>query len=69
MLKTEVEKLMRRAEEALGVKREKEKAIEHLNDELATLQLEFGQLEQRNADLKVDNQNILQRWLDKLNEE
>ena len=40
-----------------------------MTDELATLQLEVGQLEQRNSDLQVDNQNILQRWLDKLNEE
>ena len=81
-LRLEVEKLSRKAEDAQALKREKERTIEarresawprligqKLTDELATLQLEVGQLEQRNADLQVDNQNILQRWLDKLNEE
>jgi autophagy-related protein 16 len=35
-----------------------------LHDEINTLQLELGQLEERNAILNKDNAKLLQRWLD-----
>lgn len=35
-----------------------------LHDEISTLQLELGQIEDRNATLNKDNAKLLQRWLD-----
>jgi autophagy-related protein 16 len=35
-----------------------------LHDEINTLQLELGQIEERNATLSKDNAKLLQRWLD-----
>ena len=35
-----------------------------MHDEISTLQLELGQLEDRNESLKKDNAKLLQRWLD-----
>ncbi|EEB87311.1 hypothetical protein MPER_15395, partial [Moniliophthora perniciosa FA553] len=35
-----------------------------LHDEISTLQLELGQIEERNATLTKDNAKLLQRWLD-----
>lgn len=35
-----------------------------LHDEINTLQLELGQIEERNATLTKDNAKLLQRWLD-----
>ena len=35
-----------------------------LHDEIATLQLEIGQIEKRNQSLSKDNATLLQRWLD-----
>jgi hypothetical protein len=40
-----------------------------LQDELSALSLELNQVELRNDDLKRDNANLLQRWLDRMNEE
>lgn len=35
-----------------------------MHDEINTLQLELGQLEERNGILSKDNAKLLQRWLD-----
>ena len=35
-----------------------------LHDEISTLQLELGQIEERNQNLTRDNAKLLQRWLD-----
>jgi autophagy-related protein 16 len=35
-----------------------------LHDEISTLQLELGQIEERNQGLQKDNAKLLQRWLD-----
>jgi autophagy-related protein 16-1 len=35
-----------------------------LHDEISTLQLELGQIEDRNQNLTRDNAKLLQRWLD-----
>jgi autophagy-related protein 16-1 len=35
-----------------------------LHDEISTLQLELGQIEERNSTLSKDNAKLLQRWLD-----
>ncbi|KAL0575029.1 hypothetical protein V5O48_006930 [Marasmius crinis-equi] len=41
---------------------EKDRTI--LHDEISTLQLELGQIEERNNTLTKDNAKLLQRWLD-----
>jgi autophagy-related protein 16 len=38
--------------------------LQILHDEISTLQLELGQIEERNRDFKKDNAKLLQRWLD-----
>ena len=68
-VRLELERVTRKIDDATNATKEKEKAIQHLNDELSTLQLEYTQLESRNEDLKKDNKALLQRWLDKMNEE
>ena len=40
-----------------------------LQDELSALSLELNQVELRNDDLKRDNAGLLQRWLDRMNDE
>lgn len=40
-----------------------------MHDEINTLQLELGQIEERNAILVKDNAKLLQRWLDAKQEE
>jgi hypothetical protein len=39
-----------------------------LNDELLSLNLELTSLHQRNVDLQADNAQLLQRWLDRMQE-
>ena len=38
--------------------------LQVLHDEISTLQLELGQIEERNQNLTRDNAKLLQRWLD-----
>ena len=38
--------------------------LQILHDEINTLQLELGQIEERNGILTKDNAKLLQRWLD-----
>ena len=40
-----------------------------LQDELSALSLELNQVEARNDALKRDNASLLQRWLDRMNDE
>jgi autophagy-related protein 16 len=49
--------------------REKDIAIQVLQDEVATLQLELVKTEERMKDLEKENGQLLQRWLKKMNEE
>ncbi|CAG8500555.1 6832_t:CDS:10 [Funneliformis caledonium] len=51
------------------VLREKDITIQLLQDELATLQLEIGKIDERMRDLERENGQLLQRWLRKMNEE
>ncbi|KAN0062908.1 hypothetical protein ACQY0O_004729 [Thecaphora frezii] len=68
-LTREHERLKRSAEDLQNVVGEKEKMIQVLQDELVALSLELTQIEARNKELKEDNASLLQRWLDKMNEE
>ena len=43
--------------------------IQMLQDELSALSLELNQVELRNDNLKRDNASLLQRWLDRMNDE
>jgi hypothetical protein len=38
-----------------------------LNDEIIAQNLELASLSQQNLELKSDNANLVQRWLDKMN--
>ncbi|CAG8739756.1 30093_t:CDS:10 [Gigaspora margarita] len=51
------------------VLREKDVTIQLLQDEVATLQLELGKIDERMKDLEKENGQLLQRWLKKMNEE
>ena len=55
----------REREEALQLRREKDRSIETLQDELGMLRLEFDMLEKRNEALADDNSALLRRWLEK----
>lgn len=44
-------------------------ATQMLQDELSALSLELNQVEARNDALKKDNASLLQRWLDRMNDE
>ena len=55
----------REREEARTLRREKDKNIELLQDELGMLRLEFEMLEKKNEDLKEDNSSLLRRWLER----
>ncbi|CCF50309.1 hypothetical protein NDA11_006752 [Ustilago hordei] len=68
-LQLEHEKLERQAEDLTHTIGEKDRGMQILQDELATLSLELSQIEARNEDLKKDNASLLQRWLDRMNEE
>lgn len=64
-LRTERATREREREEAVQLRREKDKNIETLQDELDMLKLEFEMLERRNEALKEDNSSLLRRWLEK----
>lgn len=65
----EMVRLKRKEEDLRGVVGEKDKMIQLLQDELSALSLELNQVEIRNEDLKRDNASLLQRWLDRMNDE
>lgn len=64
-LRTERASREREREEAIQLRREKDRNIETLQDELDMLRLEFEMLERRNEALKEDNSSLLRRWLEK----
>lgn len=68
-LRADLDRTQRRCQDLEASLKEKEKMIVHLNDELQTNGLEFNQLEERNQKLVKDNKNLLQRWLDRMNQE
>lgn len=68
-LQVDHDRLQRQAEDYANVIGEKERGIQILQDELTTLSLELSQIESRNHELKKDNASLLQRWLDRMNQE
>jgi len=61
--------LARKVEQHNELMSEKDRTAQILHDEINTLQLELGQIEERNAMLVKDNAKLLQRWLDAKQEE
>lgn len=61
--------LARKVEQHNELMTEKDRTAQILHDEINTLQLELGQIEERNAILVKDNAKLLQRWLDAKQEE
>ncbi|KAG0369623.1 hypothetical protein BGZ54_009432 [Gamsiella multidivaricata] len=61
--------LARKTQELLDLVNEKNITIQVIQDELTTLQLEMGKLDERQRDLERENAQLLQRWLKKMNEE
>ncbi|KAG6897326.1 hypothetical protein C0992_002384 [Termitomyces sp. T32_za158] len=62
--KEEITVLKRKVDQHAEIMAEKDRTIQILNDEISTLQLELGQIEERNTTLTKDNAKLLQRWLD-----
>ncbi|KII93462.1 hypothetical protein PLICRDRAFT_35673 [Plicaturopsis crispa FD-325 SS-3] len=60
----EVASLRRKVEQHNELMAEKDRTAQILHDEISTLQLELGQIEERNQTLTKDNAKLLQRWLD-----
>jgi len=63
-LQEEAAILARKVEQHNELMTEKDRTAQILHDEINTLQLELGQIEERNAILVKDNAKLLQRWLD-----
>jgi len=61
--------LARKVDQHNELMTEKDRTAQILHDEINTLQLELGQIEERNAILVKDNAKLLQRWLDAKQEE
>ncbi|KAI0036651.1 ATG16-domain-containing protein [Vararia minispora EC-137] len=60
----DIANLKRKVDQHTELMEEKDRAAQLLHDEIATLQLELGQIEKRNQGLTKDNATLLQRWLD-----
>ncbi|KAF7319958.1 Autophagy protein 16 [Mycena kentingensis (nom. inval.)] len=56
--------LRRKVDQHNELMAEKDRTVQILHDEISTLQLELGQIEDRNQTLTKDNAKLLQRWLD-----
>jgi len=56
--------LRRKVDQHAELMAEKDRTVQILHDEISTLQLELGQIEERNSILTKDNAKLLQRWLD-----
>ncbi|TFK40953.1 ATG16-domain-containing protein [Crucibulum laeve] len=63
-LRDEIAVLKRKVAQHAELMAEKDRALEVLHDEISTLQLELGQIEERNQTLTKDNAKLLQRWID-----
>ncbi|KAF8641133.1 hypothetical protein AX17_000775 [Amanita inopinata Kibby_2008] len=62
--KEEIASLRRKVDQHAELMAEKDRTVQILHDEISTLQLELGQIEDRNQTLHKDNAKLLQRWLD-----
>ncbi|KAF8633956.1 hypothetical protein AX15_001138 [Amanita polypyramis BW_CC] len=62
--KEEIATLRRRVDQHSELMSEKDRTVQILHDEISTLQLELGQIEERNQLMQKDNAKLLQRWLD-----
>ncbi|KAI0762816.1 ATG16-domain-containing protein [Fomes fomentarius] len=60
----EIAVLRKKVEQHSELMAEKDHTAQILHDEINTLQLELGQIEERNQNLTKDNAKLLQRWLD-----
>ncbi|KAH7883788.1 ATG16-domain-containing protein [Phlebopus sp. FC_14] len=60
----EIAHLRRKVDQHNELMTEKDRTAQVLHDEINTLQLELGQIEERNQILTKDNAKLLQRWLD-----
>ncbi|KAN0100799.1 Autophagy protein 16 (ATG16) domain containing protein [Tylopilus felleus] len=60
----EIDRLRRKVDQHSELMMEKDRTAQVLHDEINTLQLELGQIEERNQILTKDNAKLLQRWLD-----
>ncbi|KAF7789884.1 hypothetical protein EIP86_000832 [Pleurotus ostreatoroseus] len=60
----EISNLRRKVDQHNELMTEKDRTAQILHDEINTLQLELGQIEERNQTLAKDNAKLLQRWLD-----
>ncbi|KAG2179850.1 hypothetical protein INT43_003636 [Umbelopsis isabellina] len=58
-----------KVEQQAHLLKQKDVAIQVLQDELSTLQLEFSTTEEKNKQLFKENSELVQRWLKKMNEE
>jgi len=65
----EIATLRRRVEQHDEIMLEKDRSVQILHDEIQSLNLELNQVTGRNEALKVDNATLLQRWLDRVDEE
>ncbi|KIL70622.1 hypothetical protein M378DRAFT_183246 [Amanita muscaria Koide BX008] len=62
--KEEITVLRRKVDQHGELMSEKDRTVQILHDEISTLQLELGQIDERNQTLQKDNAKLLQRWLD-----
>ncbi|THH08728.1 hypothetical protein EW145_g2512 [Phellinidium pouzarii] len=60
----EIASLRMKVDQHNEIMTEKDRTAQILHDEINTLQLELGQIEERNGILTRDNAKLLQRWLD-----
>ncbi|KAI0296574.1 ATG16-domain-containing protein [Russula brevipes] len=60
----DISHLKRKVDQHAELMTEKDRTAQVLHDEISTLQLELGQIEERNQNLTRDNAKLLQRWLD-----
>lgn len=64
-LRSQVASHAREKEESIQLRKEKDRSIEHLQDELSMVRLEMDMIEKRNEELQEDNSSLLKRWLEK----
>lgn len=64
LVRTEVARLRERVTNHAEAMKEKDRQIQSVLDELATLQLEHSVLQETNTKLRQDNAGLVQRWLD-----
>jgi len=65
----EIAILRRKVEQHDEIMLEKDRGVQILHDEIQSLNLELNQVIDRNKALNVDNASLLQRWVDRANEE